>query len=145
MPRLFLDSNVIIDGVISPWSASHVVLTLCAKRLQQAVIATYVIDEVETAWLEMPSSKAEHWINDYLKFIDLSRPEKIVVEDDSPEMRQARIIHHVHDIPVLAAAIKAKPDWLLSRNRNHFSDDIATRTGLRISTPAEFLRQTLST
>jgi hypothetical protein len=46
-------------------------------------------------------------------------------------------------VPVLAAAIKAKPDWVPSLNRKHFSDDIAQRTGLRIATPEEFLRQTI--
>lgn len=145
MPRLFLDSNVIIDGVISSWSASRVTLALCAKKLHRAVIASYVIREVEDALVELarrkPSPEAERSINDYLKFIEISRPEIIVLEDGAPEMRQASFIHHVHDIPVLAAAIKAKPDWLLTRNRNHFNDDVAARTGLRIATPDHFLRQ----
>jgi predicted nucleic acid-binding protein len=147
MARLFLDSNVVIDGLVSAWTSSHMVLTLCAKQFQRVVLASYVIGEVEPALLQIAVKKspleAEHLINDYLKFVEISRPEIIALDDNDPEMHQARIIHHVHDIPVLAAAIKAKPDWLLTRNRHHFSDDIAMRTGLRIATPAEFLRQTL--
>lgn len=143
MARLFLDSNVIIDGVIAPWSSSRVTMALCAKKIHRAIIAAYVTGEVENALLEMPSPKAEQWINEYLKFIEISRPEVVAHDDGSAEMLQARIIHHVHDIPVLAAAIRAKPDWLLTHNRNHFSDDVAARTGLRIATPDAFLRQTL--
>jgi hypothetical protein len=41
---------------------------------------------------------------------------------------------------VLAAALASQPDWLLSLNRKHFTDQLAGRTGLRIATPLEFFR-----
>lgn len=52
--------------------------------------------------------------------------------------KRARIIHHLHDVPVLAAALKAAPDWVLSLNRKHFSHQVASRTGLQIASPHEF-------
>jgi hypothetical protein len=58
--------------------------------------------------------------------------------------QRASIIHHVHDVPVLAAALKAQPDCLLSLNRKHFSPQIAQRTGLRINDPLAYLRARLA-
>jgi hypothetical protein len=41
---------------------------------------------------------------------------------------------------VLAAAMKALPDWVLTYNTAHFTAEVAVRTGLRIATPEEFLK-----
>jgi hypothetical protein len=44
---------------------------------------------------------------------------------------------------VLLSVIASKPDWLLTHNTRHFTQTVATRTSLRIATPADFF-QTLS-
>ena len=72
--------------------------------------------------------------------------ERLIVERvphvSHPEFEAAsRLIRHRNDAPVLAAALKAKPDWLLSSNTAHFSPAVAKRTGLRIAAPADFLDQ----
>jgi hypothetical protein len=41
---------------------------------------------------------------------------------------------------VLLSAIASKPDWLSAHNTKHFTQAVAKRTGLRITTPAEFFR-----
>src|SRR5215813_10690098 len=51
------------------------------------------------------------------------------------------LIRHGNDVPVLVTAIKAKPDWLVTANVEHFDEDVALRTGLRIVTPHGFLQQ----
>ncbi len=55
-------------------------------------------------------------------------------------LRTRPLIRHVNDIPVLAAAIKSKPDWLVTNNTSHFDQRVAAKTGLQIVTPQEFLR-----
>src|SRR2546428_10549751 len=105
----------------------------CSRRICQAVLSEYVINEVENALLALASGGAmtrkerERMIDHYILCVDLMAPEIIRIGIDEPEMQRARFIRHVHDVPVLAAALKAKPDWLLSLNRKHFSDDIARR------------------
>src|SRR5262249_6039462 len=137
MARLFLDANVIIDGIVAPWSLSRAVMALCARRIHKLVLAEYAIGEIEDGLLEIATSyrttrrEAERMVNEYLRYIELSEPEPIALALDEPEMSRARIICHLHDVPVLAAALKAAPDWVLSLNRKHFSDQIAARTGLR--------------
>ena len=147
MLRLFLDANVVIDGILSRWSASHCILTLCARQIYSLVLSQYVINEIESALLdiaitrEFTASEQEIVISEYIRFINITKPEIVYLPPDAPEINQARIIRHVHDVPVLAAAIKAKPDWLLSLNRKHFSDEIAGRLGLQIATPAQFFKE----
>jgi predicted nucleic acid-binding protein len=69
MARLFLDSNIIIEGLLSAWTHSRVVLGLYSKRAHQAVIASYVIGEVEAALVrkagQMASSEAETLLAEY--------------------------------------------------------------------------------
>ncbi len=45
------------------------------------------------------------------------------------------------DAPILAAAMKASIDYLVTHNRKHFLDDpnVAERSGLRIGTPGDAL------
>lgn len=146
MKRVFLDSNVLIDGIVAHWSVSRAVLILCARRVHQLVLSDYVRLEVEDALLDLAVSRkfdkrqAERMIEDYLRFIESAMPRLIAVAPHEPEMAYARIIHHLHDVPVLAAALKARPDWVLSLNRKHFSPQLAARTGLQIVDPLQFFQ-----
>ena len=51
------------------------------------------------------------------------------------------IIRHVNDAPILAAAINAAPDRLVTLNTQHFIDDleVAKKSGLVIQTPGQFM------
>jgi hypothetical protein len=45
------------------------------------------------------------------------------------------LIRHQADVPILVAALRARPDWLVTTNTRHFSAGVASRTALRICTP----------
>jgi predicted nucleic acid-binding protein len=49
------------------------------------------------------------------------------------------LIRHVNEVPILAAAIQAQPDWLLTDDTSHFNREVSRRTSIRIDTPQEFL------
>lgn len=53
-------------------------------------------------------------------------------------MAARHLIRHQNDVPVLVAAIKSGANWLLTNNREHFTEEVARRTGLRIASPYEF-------
>lgn len=149
MERIFLDANVLIDGMVSRWSVSRAVLVLCANRVARLVLAEYVKIEVENALLTIAQSnrfkprEANRMLEDYERFLQLAKPEIVTATESRPLMQQAAIIHHIHDVPVLAAALKAQPDWLLSLNRKHFSRAIGQRTGLVIGDPLDYFRARL--
>jgi len=144
MQSLFLDSNILLEGMRSRWGLSKAVLSLCAARIHRLVLAQHVITEVEGALLEVvggePAEEADELLADYFTFIDKAQPVVVSLATIEEITAAARIIHHLNDAPVLAAAINARPDWLLSNNREHFTPTVARRTGLRIATPYEFFR-----
>jgi hypothetical protein len=80
-------------------------------------------------------------IDDYALAMQLINPERLegITREEFDAHRH--LIRHGNDVPVLVTAIKAKPDWLVTANVEHFNEDVALRTGLRIVTPHSFLRQ----
>lgn len=145
--RLFLDSNVLTAGVVSPWGLDKAVLSLCAANVCRLVLAEAVRDEVEENLLlhaqRMTEPQADRLIETYDRLIKLAGPELVKYPEPSLVRANRHLIRHEADVPVLLSAMASKPDWLLTRNTKHFTPLVAERTGLRIGTPMDFF-QTLS-
>ena len=143
-PRVFLDSCVLIEALVAPWSASRGLLILGRSALFRFVLAEVVIRETERALVSRIGSGygGSHQLRDDFRLL-LERLEVERVPHVSPEeFEQARSwIRHWNDVPVLAAAVKARPDWLVTDNTDHFSPEVSARTGLPIATPAQFLER----
>lgn len=142
--RLFLDSNVITGGIVSPWGLDKAALSLCAARLCRLGLAEVVKDEVEENLLlhagRLPSLEADKLIEQYRRLIKLTKPEVIPYPDTSLVRSSRYLIRHEADVPILLSAISSRPDWLLTHNTKHFTQAVAKRAGVRIATPAEFFR-----
>lgn len=142
--RLFLDSNVLTGGLVSPWGLDKAVLSLCAARVCKLVLAEAVRDEVEENLLihaeKLSLSDAEQLIEDYRRLIRLTHPEMVAYPASDLVHSSWHIIRHEADVPVLLSAMASRPDWLLTHNTKHFTDAVAQRCGLRIATPVEFFR-----
>ena len=146
--RLFLDSNVLTGGIVSPWGLDKATLSLCAAKVCRLVLAEVVRDEVEDNLLlhaeRLPSLDADQLIEDYRRLIRLTNPELVPYPDEKLARSSRHLIRHAADVPVLLSAMASKPDWVLTHNTKHFTKTVAQRTALRIATPAAFFR-TLST
>jgi len=142
--RLFLDSNVLTGGIVSPWGLDKAALSLCAARLCRLVLAQIVRDEVEENLLlyaeRLPALDANQLVEHYRRLVKLTDPELIPYPAQALVTSSRHLIRHEADVPVLLSAISSKPDWLLTHNTKHFTQAVASRTGLRIATPAEFFR-----
>lgn len=142
--RLFLDSNVLTAGIVSPWELDKATLSLCAARICKLVLAEVVRDEVEANLLlhaeRLPSIDADQLLEDYRRLIKLTSPELVPYPDKDLVHSSRHLIRHAADVPVLLSAMASKPDWLLTHNTKHFTRAVAQRTSLRIATPAEFFR-----
>ena len=144
VPRVFPDSNVLVEGLFSPWSVSRAILIMARAKLFQLVLSPYVEQEVERALLRRLSIEYEagsRLIDDYALAMQLIAPEKLDGITREEFKAHRHLIRHGNDVPVLVTAIKAKPDWLVTANVEHFDEDVALRTGLRIVTPHGFLQQ----
>jgi predicted nucleic acid-binding protein len=142
--RLFLDSNVVAGGIISPWGLDKAALSLCAARVCKLVLADAVREEVEENLLihaeRLSSLAAENLIAQYHRLVNLTDPETVPYPDASLMRTSRHLIRHESDVPVLLSAMASKPDWLLTHNTKHFTEAVAERMGLRIATPAEFFK-----
>jgi predicted nucleic acid-binding protein len=142
--RLFLDSNVLTGGIISPWGLDKAALSLCAAKVCRLVLAEVVRDEVEENLLlhaeRLPLLDIEQLIADYHRLIKLTDPEIVPYPDIDLVKSSRYLIRHEADVPVLLSAMASKPDWLLTHNTKHFTKAVAQRTSLRMATPAEFFR-----
>jgi predicted nucleic acid-binding protein len=142
--RLFLDSNVLTGGIVSPWGLDKATLSLCAAKVCRLVLAEAVRDEVEENLLlhaeRLPSLDADQLIEDYHRLIRLTNPEIVPYPRNDLVQSSRHLIRHAADVPVLLSAIASKPDWLLTHNTKHFTETVAQRASLRIATPMEFFR-----
>ena len=142
--RLFLDSNVLLGGIISPWGLDKAALSLCAARVSKLVLAEVVRDEVAENLLlhgeRLQPAEAEKLMESYRRLIQLADPEVIPYPSRERVLSSRHLIRHAADVPVLLSAIAGKPDWLLTHNTRHFTPAVGQRAGLRITTPSEFFR-----
>jgi predicted nucleic acid-binding protein len=142
--RLFLDSNVLTGGIVSPWGLDKATLSLCAAKVCKLVLAEVVRDEVEENLLlhaeRLSVRDADQLLEDYRRLIKLTNPEMVPYPDTDEVRANRNLIRHEADVPVLLSAMASEPDWLLTHNTKHFTKAVAQRTSLRIATPAEFFR-----
>ncbi len=140
--RLFLDSNVLTGGIVSPWGLDKAVLSLCAANICRLVLAEAVREEVEENLLlhaaGLSPTAADTLINNYLRLVKITHPETIPFPDVESVLANRHMIRDEADVPVLLSAMSSKPDWLLTHNTKHFTPTVARRTGLRIATPVDF-------
>lgn len=135
LPRLFLDSNVFIAALVSNHGASYTVMVMAAAGLFVIVTSRYVLAEVERNMRQ----KFPSLFPAYLGFM-----ERLSYEEGEPrleEIEKWETIIERKDAPVLAAAVKAQPQRLITLDERHFTSGVAERSGLYICTPGEFIRE----
>ena len=136
MRRIFADSSLLIAGCGSRSGASRAVLTMAEIGLFKLVISEQVLEECErNLRKKLPTA-----LPIFTQLIATINPE--IQPDPSLEesSRWAAIIE-AKDTPILAAAVVANVDRLLTLNTKDFTAEVAAQSGLIIQTPAEFVRE----
>ena len=131
----FLDTNVLIAGMLSASGASAAVLDLAEAGVIVAVVSEQVLIEADRT-IEVKLPQLAHRYRQYIKAL---RP--VLVEDPSPaDVRKAAKVIDTGDAPILAAAMKHRVDYLVTLDRKHFHSAMARRYApFPIVTPAQFL------
>jgi predicted nucleic acid-binding protein len=135
--RVFIDSNVILSGLLSERGAPGIILDLLSLRLPFLIGSTgrYNLIEIERNLKnKMPSLlflyKA-YLPKLNLKVIPLPRPEDI--RDFSGQIAEK-------DIPVLISAIRSKADFLVTGDKQHFGKmKELDKYPFHVLTPSEFI------
>jgi len=135
--RVFLDSNVILSGLLSEKGAPRILLDLLSLRLPFLIGSTgrYNLIEIERN-LKKKIPGLLPLFNVYLpklnlKVIPLPRPED--VRDLSGRIAEK-------DVPVLISAIRSKADFLVTGDKQHFGKmKELGEYPFRVVTPSEFI------
>ena len=107
LPRVFLDSGVLLEGLLAPWSASRAVLVLSHRKVFKIILAEYVRGEVEDNLLQLLVSNprlANETISAYSTLLRLIGPEFISLSTKQEVDRHRHLIRHQADVPVLVSA-----------------------------------------
>ena len=135
--RVFLDSNVILTGLLSERGAPRILLDLLSLRLPLLIGSTgrYNLIEIERN-LKKKMPRLLFLYKAYLpklnlKVIPLPRPEDI--RDFSGQIAEK-------DIPVLISAIRSKADFLVTGDKQHFGKmKELDKYPFHVLTPSEFI------
>ena len=137
--RVCPDSNIFCRGILAQWGAPKAILILAASGLFNLVLLEPVIDEVEGVL-----APYEQAIDDFHKLLSLCRVSHVRSPSKEELVEHEYLLpylRHLNDLPVIVSATFVSPDWFLSDNVNHFSQELADVTGIKIASSIEFLQQ----
>lgn len=133
--QVFIDTSALIAGLISQTGAAHEVLRLCEAGVVEAVMSPQVLVEADRNL----AAKLPAILPDYRAFLKHLAP-RIVADPPRAAIEHAEEIIHHHDAPILAAALLADVDYLITWNTRHFQKKaVRNATPFPIVTPGEFL------
>ena len=135
---IFLDSSVWIAATLSERGGSAEIMNRIINKKLQIVSSPDVFEEV-TRNLNL---KYPHKVQSFLVLFNSLHP--ILVQPDKTTVLKARKIINVFDAPILAAAMKAKCEFLITLDRKHFIlSEISKITGIKILLPGDYLNNYL--
>jgi putative PIN family toxin of toxin-antitoxin system len=139
--KVFLDSNVILSGLLSDKGPPRIILDILSLNLPMLSGATgqYNIIEIErNLKKKMPDILPVY--KKYLPVIDL----EIVPLPSSDEVKHLSKYISGKDAPVLASAISCKADYLVTGDKKDFNKSgLKGRYDFQILSPTEFVQEIL--
>ena len=134
--RTFLDTSALLAGLLSTKGAAREVMRMGEAGVFQLVISAQVLRELDRNLTKKFPELAE----EARAYISGLAPE--LVDDPSPAaIRRFHGIIEKEDQGILAAAVNAKVDWLVTWNTKDFmSEKVARSVPFTIVTPGELLQ-----
>jgi predicted nucleic acid-binding protein len=126
-----LDADVVIAGLFSRAGASHAILVLGEVGLLRIVLPAAAVDEARrNIQRKLPEALPTFEVFLSSSFVAIFRP-------TSRHMNRARRLSHDKDVPVMAAAIGAGADVLVTHNTKHFESG----EGVRVVRPRTLITE----
>lgn len=135
-PKVFLDTSALIAGIASAKGAARAVLQLAETGLIEVIVSRQVIVEAD----RNIEDKLPEMLSEYREFIELISP--VLIDDPlQKDIKRFLAVINPDDAPILAAAVNADADFLITWDRKHFiGKNIHIHTDMKIVTPGEFLK-----
>ena len=139
MVRVFLDANVYFARCFSSTGASALILQLAKGRHFQLIASRLVLREAERNLRAKSNRQSLQTFHRLLHDIKL----RVVRAPADAVLARYEEAIHPKDVPVLAAAIESRADYLVTLDRRHFlTPMVAARAGsTRVLMPGDFLKE----
>lgn len=136
IPEIFLDTSVIIAAVMSPTGGARLLFHLSQAKTIRLIVGKGVLQETE----DVLKRKAPHLLGLLAQLLDEANIE-VGKAPTSKHLRQAKsLVEYIPDATVLAQAIAAKPNWLVSHDKEHFIGNTALNDlPFKIGTPGDVI------
>lgn len=136
MIRVFLNASVLFSASYSKTGLSRDLLREAIRGNLKTVVSRHVLEEAERN-LSQKAPEALPAFRELLTLIAVEVAEKPTLE----KLKRAATYINLKDAPIVAAAAKAKVDYLVTWDRKHFIADpkVAEKSGLVILTPDKLM------
>lgn len=129
--KVFLDTSALLAGVISRTGAAHEILTMGEQGLVSLMVSTQVLMEADRNILK----KFPHLGFDFRLLIKSCAP-TLVENPSAKEVHRTVPWVGADDAPILASALKARADYLVTWNtRDFMTARVPSNLPLKIVTP----------
>jgi len=135
-PRVFLDTNVLVSALYSPGGPPAEILRRHIDGRIIAVVSRQVVDElIRAVGRKLPEALP------LLRDLLLSAPPEIVADPSAEEVEQLASSVNRPDAPLLAAAVSAGVDYLVSGDAAFLREARRLKPALVPITPRQFLQR----
>lgn len=136
--RLFIDASVLFSAAYSSTGASREIIRRALRDEVKLVVSQYVLDEARRNL----ARKAAEKVALFEAFLGVLNLEEIAHPDENV-VTEVEAYTVEKDAPVVAAAISADVDYLVSLDSKHLVDvpDVAAKSGLKIVLPGTIVQQ----
>jgi len=139
---VFFDASVLVAAAHSPSGGSALALEVCRGRRFRAAISVRVLLE---ARLNVAEKFGEEELLRFYRQLASLNPE-VAPPPSSEAVARCALLVGEKDAHVLAAALEAQADYLLTLDRRHILTSTVLSAGLplKVLTPGDFLREIAS-
>lgn len=137
-PRVFLDTSVLFAAVLSPAGGARKLFLLAEAGVLKLVVGPTVLKECD----EVVRRKAPGSSPKLAQLLAAAQAETSTAPSRH-QMRTARsYVSYVPDAHVLAEAIRAKPDWFVTHDKEHFLKSRGKiKLPFEIGTPGDLIQR----
>jgi predicted nucleic acid-binding protein len=135
--RIFLDSSVIFAAVLSPTGVARKLFHLAEAGLLKLIVSPNVLRECD----EVVRRKSPSSLPPLAQLLATAAVETCPTPT-SRQLATAKVyVKYLPDAHVLAGAIHASPDWLVTHDKEHFLKVRAeSKLPFRIGTPGDLIQ-----
>lgn len=136
-PKVFLDSSALIAGIASSKGAAREILRLAEIGLIEIIVSRQVVVEVD----RNITAKLPECLDDFRNYLETLAP-VLVADPSQRDILRFSALIQPHDAPILAAAVAAQADYLVTWDQKHFKTTGPRALALpKVMNPGEFLHE----